>query len=594
MKKTLAFLCLLAIATSLLNSAAFGNPSLIAYFLFTILACFTGVLTFGKMAFTSQHRMTWPPLHILIFLTLAIYVLIHGMARHSLNLEHYSWAAMGIFLFALHGWTSSPAFDQRLRLRLFQSLAVLALSECIVIMLQWAAVIHTPNPLFAASGTWTNPNVTAMYLALSLFAVQYAADHTRGIWQRIYYGILLITIVCIALLFCRSAYLAATLILGVRHWPLIRSRFTRLGFNRRGFVALLIAAYAIMAIYSFFSMKEASARGRLQVWQNSLEMIREKPMTGYGFGMFEKEYNLFAAKKKSPANDHIHIAYNDVLQLGVEGGVMAAMLWLAFLTAFVRYCLRKGRSTILFLPTLLAFIIMQLTNFVFHAIPVMVLFLLYTALISRPVPQKEGSPERTGLKPGRRTVAGRMIGISVGLSAGAAAVLLLFNQCNLLSLYYRSWMIDKTYPASQSIAAYRSLNGQMDNSSWYHERYGDALLELKHYPQALQQYSAALRSNSYPNLFYKAGYCWQMLNRCDSSERYYRLVEDMQPQKLSPRIALLRLYTFRKDTVRMIAKAEEILDMPVRIYSRKATDIKKYAKDVLLSCKPNSSLIKIN
>lgn len=81
---------------------------------------------------------------------------------------------------------------------------------------------------------------------------------------------------------------------------------------------------------SVFGFKEGSTNSRIQIWKNSLGLIYKKPITGYGFGEFEKEYNMYAAQKLSPVNDHVITAYNDIIELGVEGGLIAIILWLAF------------------------------------------------------------------------------------------------------------------------------------------------------------------------------------------------------------------------------------------------------------------------
>lgn len=44
-----------------------------------------------------------------------------------------------------------------------------------------------------------------------------------------------------------------------------------------------------------YNAKKASADGRKLIWKLSAQMIPEKPLTGYGYGFFEKEYNLHQA-----------------------------------------------------------------------------------------------------------------------------------------------------------------------------------------------------------------------------------------------------------------------------------------------------------
>ena len=57
------------------------------------------------------------------------------------------------------------------------------------------------------------------------------------------------------------------------------------------FVLLLFVSVAGTKMYG---MKKDSADGRLLIWKLSAEMIVANP-AGYGYGLFEKNYNLYQA-----------------------------------------------------------------------------------------------------------------------------------------------------------------------------------------------------------------------------------------------------------------------------------------------------------
>jgi hypothetical protein len=90
-----------------------------------------------------------------------------------------------------------------------------------------------------------------------------------------------------------------------------------------------------------------------------------------------------------------------------------------------------------------------------------------------------------------------------------------------------------------------------------------------------------MQKTSTPDIFTKTGYCYQMLNRYDSSKILYTIAGDMQPFRYIPRMAMLKLYEQQKDTLNVINKAREILAMPVKVKSKQVFNIKQYATTVV-------------
>ena len=67
---------------------------------------------------------------------------------------------------------------------------------------------------------------------------------------------------------------------------------------------------------------------RSTLYKQGLDMLIEKPFTGYGYGNFESSYILYTARQHAlnenypsglPALDHPH---NELLYWGVEGGLL--------------------------------------------------------------------------------------------------------------------------------------------------------------------------------------------------------------------------------------------------------------------------------
>jgi O-antigen polymerase len=104
----------------------------------------------------------------------------------------------------------------------------------------------------------------------------------------------------------------------------------------------------LMTIFvgALYFMKKGSADGRLLIWKVSIEMIKDKPILGYGYDGFKANYMDYQAKffKDNPNSEEMLVAgdsnyaFNEPIQLIVEYGLIGAFpLILVILLIFKRY-----------------------------------------------------------------------------------------------------------------------------------------------------------------------------------------------------------------------------------------------------------------
>lgn len=72
--------------------------------------------------------------------------------------------------------------------------------------------------------------------------------------------------------------------------------------------------------------KIKSVNSRTPIWQAAMEMIKAKPLTGYGFGTFQRMYGTFQKELK----EYPHYAHNNYLQVFAETGVVSFVVFLLF------------------------------------------------------------------------------------------------------------------------------------------------------------------------------------------------------------------------------------------------------------------------
>ncbi|MBU0534341.1 MAG: O-antigen ligase family protein [Candidatus Omnitrophica bacterium] len=108
-----------------------------------------------------------------------------------------------------------------------------------------------------------------------------------------------------------------------------------------GFVFLL--AFTIFYVYNddYIESKlqpvKASSRVRGEYWRAGLEMLKEKPLVGFGLGSFGRIY----AKYKLPKAEETQMAHNDFLQIWTELGAVG---FLIFLNIFIFYFRQMNRQ----------------------------------------------------------------------------------------------------------------------------------------------------------------------------------------------------------------------------------------------------------
>lgn len=186
---------------------------------------------------------------------------------------------------------------------------------------------HVPGAL-RTSGTFNNPNIMAECLVMLMpfaFFSGFSGHRTR---RRIIARFCLVFAICgIAVSFCRGAYLALLLMIGIF-----------LLFLPERIPALLAAAGAALSciptniIDRFLSIGsgDRSITNRLAMWQIGLQQTTTHPLLGFGAGVSNTTDMLTLAGVDAP---HMHNIY---IQLLIEGGLPALMLMAAIAYYYLR------------------------------------------------------------------------------------------------------------------------------------------------------------------------------------------------------------------------------------------------------------------
>jgi len=203
-----------------------------------------------------------------------------------------------------------------------------------------------------AIGLFPDPHMLAFYLGLtSPFALVmlFFEKHRRGLWFAIYCllaAVLLLT-------FSRGGYLgllAGLMVFFIFAWRKIK------GKGKRFFVALCLFAAAMlllagwpvaMRLASSFNMQEGSNMGRLNIWQDSWQVIKNNFIIGVGLGNYPLAVD-FSGNYRSSVTSH-----NLYLDIWAETGIFGLLAWLLLLFGAAGAAIKKiNRFPVVALGTL--------------------------------------------------------------------------------------------------------------------------------------------------------------------------------------------------------------------------------------------------
>ena len=97
---------------------------------------------------------------------------------------------------------------------------------------------------------------------------------------------------------------------------------------------------------SYFERGASSLAARADYWRAAGQMIRQRPILGYGPGTFMRQYSTL----KAPEAEMARLAHNDYLQQGCDTGLPAMLFYGAFVAATLVVLYRQRSSSSIHLP----------------------------------------------------------------------------------------------------------------------------------------------------------------------------------------------------------------------------------------------------
>lgn len=371
--------------------------------------------------------------------------------------------------------------------------------------------------------------------------------------------------------------------------PLIIKHLPKSIIIRTGSLLILIClcTYLISGLYSY---KKDSADGRILIWKISLEMVKDKPILGYGFDGFRKNYMNYQAaylqEKQLPETinnlaDDNHHAFNEFLRIIIEQGIIGVIILFIFLTT-IGYTIYKYK---LYIDTVSRTIISCLTA------------LLFFSFFSYPLSTFH--------------INALIVILLAGLACSSQDTSIWKLQIRSISLiipYSIIFFISSVYLFSYSKANSDWLNTlkgvytndnileearkKLSGNPYFLSTYGKYLNKKKRYSKAASILSQSIKG--YPSYYtvMELGISYKAQKKYTEAMHCFYKAMHMIPHKIKPLYFMMELYYDQKDYKSAIQLSNRILCKQPKIRSSELNIILK--RTILLQEKMNARYTNIN
>ena len=475
-------------------------------------------------------------IHDIIWGIFVIWILFHRYVPVDIS-SLWQYAIMGLIFYFVR------LLPLIIRQRMVLIILCWGICEALLCLLQHGLWIQSNHSFFDVTGSFNNPGPLGGFLGILCAGV---IDY---IWRRKDRNTGLVLGSLVALLFygiltseSRAGLLSAlTGIIVCLFYQIVL--MNRNGHKKRTVITCLVFLFvACIGSLVLYKLKPLSADGRLFVWFNSLHLMAEHPIVGWGSGGWTGNYMLyqadyFAAHPNSQfvmVADNVSCPYNELLHIAVDYGLIGLFL---FMWAVIEI-LRKRQSDC-FLESvkvsLLAFLVFSLFSYPFDVTHLLVLWAILMGLLeSRSVIQIPLSKLRC-----------RILSI-------IPVIMLSIISAFLYELHQRSLCDFKLYPYFQYNPDIMYLHVQKE--------YLDE--EFMHRSKILERTAFLFPSS---DTYCWLGDDWMKKGNSRKAEYYFHKAADMVPVRIEPCYKLFKLHLSEGDSVAAVCIGKDVLKKKIKV-----------------------------
>lgn len=387
----------------------------------------------------------------------------------------------------------------------------------------------------------------------------------------------------------RASWLAvmvsAGYLLAVKYNLLLYIKSTFITLRKR--IILITSIVIILAITGagMYYFKKDSADGRVLIWKVSTQMIKDKPIFGHGIGKFEADYMNYQAAyfKLNPEApeamqaDNVTYAYNELLKLTVEKGIIGLILALGMLWVIIIVKINpkedNNSSLAITRGAMVAIIVFGLFSYPSEILPIKVLFILYAAMFASQ--QKTSRIFHLLLKETMllSTLKYATLAMMLFSSYPSGKYLTRHHQT------YRTWKdasdIYNVNAYPECLEDFELAYPQLKNNGVFLVQYGKALEMAEKYERSIIILSEAKGHLNNTIVYICFGNCYKALNKNLEAEQAYLHAWNMAPVKFYPLYLLAKLYNDSGQKEKAVVMAKKVMSKKIKIESTAIKEIQE-------------------
>ena len=465
---------------------------------------------------------------------------------------------------------------------LLLALCIGGIYEAILGVMQLMGWEYSRHSMFDITGTFFNPGPFSAYLVVALAVVTAYIYRRRKLYNYPYFkkgmparrilsiciyiicGItLFVTAITLPATWSRAAFVAYFIVLLVLFYK-----------KHKKWVLGLVCISTIVAVFLYFA-KQGSANGRVLMNIVSMRAIESKPLLGYGIGGFanafaDSQAEYFKENLESPfvvVAGSPEYAFNELLQIGVEQGVIGMLFFIVIATGSMIVLLRKKNELAY---GWLALLVFSLFSYPFSLQPFRIMAVLFVACAANIISREKDNSK-----------------IICKLPHIALIALCMVIVCCITPRVENKVNATKDW---ERISGYQSAAFADDYAEWYNTlidnpkflfTYGKMLNGMKLYNDSNAALRDGMKVSVDPMFYVLMGNNYKELGAYKEAEEYYTKAFYINPNKMYPLYQLLQMYIGLNNEVDAKVMAQRLVDFNPKIRSSATDDMKDYAKEYL-------------
>ena len=441
-------------------------------------------------------------------------------------------------------------------------------------LLQYLGIIESNHMAFSVTGAFENPaGFATVQAAMFPFVFYLCFDKESSRLQKVL--ALTVSILCLVSVVLSGSRMG---FLGICAAIVVVLAFTESVssfFKTHRWVWIPIAVIIVSSLVVLYYLKKDSADGRLFIWARSLELIKERPLFGYGYMGFQHNYmnaqaDYFRANPDSPyvmLADNVTQPFNEYIKLTVNYGLVGLAIAIALFVLILRKLLKSDRQTKIIGLSFMSsvFVMCQFSYpFMYDVLWFLCAIVFIPAFIGK---------RKELFIPGYLRVL-----IPLLLLGG------LF--LSLRSMYYQMKWTEISNRADKGrvermMPYYEEMKPVMKNNPFFFYNYAAELNALQRYQESNEFLMGCLRYWDDYNVQILLADNYARMGQMDSAIVVCDQAFHMIPSRFEPLYRKMMIYGMSNDTVNAVKMAYEIIEKPVKVRSDQLRKMVSFAEQVV-------------